>query len=188
VGLSRKQLAFLFANGIIGEETHGHYNHVLYYKSDDPLAVLDSGEIRSSSVYTGVSLTSHAGLKSHGPFELKFVNPGSLVLKPALYGTFEYDETSKSFRKPVKSVTDQFGNKYSLAEWEAIPNGKPTRDSPVFRQKEMFADEREWSSLGNVPIANAHVTVHTDQPGWRTQLRRNKKIVEELKKRGLLVE
>jgi SPP1 gp7 family putative phage head morphogenesis protein len=174
-----------------GDPGGGQYDHKsgtvkepskLYYKSMEPIKILESGVIKQSKTFGGVSLTSKKGIESHGPFEIEIENPSGLGLKPALYG----DPIHEKGELSPTGYKDQFGNKYTPDEWESLPFGKPTADAKAFRQNEMFKDEHEWRSIGPVPVSSAKVNVYKEHAGWRIYPRKNVKIHKELVDRGIV--
>ena len=143
----------------INQYTNGHYDKAtgkitlpaaLHYKHDDPEAIASSGIIKGSKVYGGISLTTNPDLKSHGKYRL------TLTDQKAFNGAVPTGKSLPTHK--ITHVIDQFGNKHTAEEWNALPSGKPDPEhwGPFTQRADYFKDEMEWRVPHDVKIG-AHV-------------------------------
>lgn len=131
---------------------------VLYYKCDDPKAVIDSGFIRVSYVYGTTSLSENSGLGSHGKHRITLKTSSfKSQLKPVSYFEEIFDEPPRIGRKG-KGFVDQFGNRVTKEEWQSIPRpNQANLGDKYIKGNLMFKDEQEWVAFGDLHFAPSDV-------------------------------
>src|SRR5271157_4350292 len=92
----------------------------LYYNCLEPLKILESGIIKVSKIFKGVSFSTNYQLKAHGPFKIVFKqSPWFQDLKVVVYPTPVYTKNNR-LRGELRYYKDQFGNKFTREEYELI--------------------------------------------------------------------
>ena len=102
---------------------------IFYYNCDNPIAVIESGVLKTSQIFRGVSLSDWSELGSHGPFKLV------LDLDPARLGYIESD-----IGKNPRGIS---GEKVNLSNRRRHTTGR-TRMVFAYPRRNTTLDTKAW--------------------------------------------